>query len=171
MAVTTRGITALKAPAAKASSRPTVSSRTKTSSKSKSVSRTKTASKPAQKTAPIASDVLNVPETPSPGMASLDLIEEIDVEVLNSAASIWKLIQTEMAKALNVQPTASLANTYRVRKSRSRRRYRRSRRYSTSSGVSTDLEEGDRLMVSFLHHEEGVAIAVPRSPNRDVSYL
>ena len=82
MAVTTRGITAPKAPAVKSFSRPKASSKTKAFSKSKSVSQTKTASKPAQ----------NVPIISFPGTASLDLIEKTNIKALNSATFIRKLI-------------------------------------------------------------------------------
>ena len=174
MALATRGIAVLKAavakasaakaPAAKASSRAKTSNRSKVSSKSKSANRAKSTSKPTQKAtptapaAPTAPVAVEVPETPSPGTVTPDLIEEIDVETLNNNAAIRRLIQSEVAKARDVQPSTShtsRADAYRVRKSRSHRRHRRSRRYSYSSGVSTDSEEGDRPPVSFLHHKEG----------------
>ena len=49
-------------------------------------------------------------------------------------------------------PPNDRENTYRVRKSHSRRRHRRSRRHLSES--STDSEEEDRPMASFLHHQE-----------------
>ena len=59
-----------------------------------------------------------------------------------------------MVKARDVQSTTDQANTYRVRKSRSRRRYRRSRRYFISLEVSTNSKKEDRSIVFFLHHKE-----------------
>ena len=168
MAVVTRGITvprapaaeasAARAPAAKASSRAKTSSKAKTSGRSKSANQNKSTSKRTQNaapTAPTAPAPVQVPETPSPATVTPDRVEETDVVALNDHAVLRRLIQSEVAKTRDAQPSASNANAYRVQKSRSHRRHRRSRRYSSSSGVSTDSEEGDRPKVSFLHHEEG----------------
>ena len=145
MAVTTRGITAPKAPAPKASSRH------KAPSRSKSASRTKSASKTARGTAPGPPAALKIPAIPSLGMASSDYIEETDIEARNDRDAIRRLIRSELAKARDAQPSVERANTHRVRKSRSRRRHRRSGQYS-SSELNIDSEEGDRPLVSFLHY-------------------
>ena len=169
MAVVTRGIaipntaaataSAAKAPA-KASSRAKTSSRSK-ANKSRTAKRTEkptAAVAPATPAvAPAAPAAMEVPETSSPGTVTPDVIEETDGESRDDHALISRLIRREIARTrdtqLNTRP--SRADAYRVRKSRSHKHRHHSRRYSYSSGASTDSEEGYRPPVSFLHHKEG----------------
>lgn len=109
----------------------------------------------ARKTAPTQPPV-QVEATPSPGTITPEAIDETDIEVpkdygvTKDHEVIRRLIVSELAKVV-AKSTTDQANTHRVHKSHSRRHHRRGRRYSSKS--STDLEEGDRPMVSFLHHD------------------
>ena len=95
-----------------------------------------------------------MPKIPSSGTVSPDLIEETDIETHNDDERVKRLIESVLTKKRDTQLGTSHTKTYRVHKhkSHSRRRYRRSRHYS--SKLSTDSEAGDRSIMSFLHYKE-----------------
>ena len=146
MAVTTRGITTPKTPAAKASLRP------KTSSTAKAAKRTKSTPKAAPKPA-LTQPPIQVKTTPSPETVIPD---ETDIKASKDYKIIRRLIISELAKIMLKPVTTNQANIYRVYKSHSRRRYRRDYRYS--SKLSTDSEKGDRLIVLFLYYNQGTQL-------------
>ena len=95
-----------------------------------------------------------MPKTPSPETVSPDLIEKTDIETHNDDERVKRLIKSVLAKKRDTQLGTGYIKTYRVHKhkSHSRRRYRRS--YHYLSELSTNLEAGDRLIMSFLHYKE-----------------
>ena len=95
-----------------------------------------------------------MPKIPSPGTVSPDLIEETDIKTHNDDERVKRLIKSVLVKKRDTQLGTSYTKTYRVykHKSYSRRRYRRN--YYYLSELSTDLEVGNRLIISFLHYKE-----------------
>ena len=151
MAAVTRGNKAPK-PTAKAASRPKTSNKSKTSSRPRSNKGTKTTPKATTNGDPTPTNdhgTVQVPEIPSSGTVTPDLIEETDIETSNGHDVLRALIRNELSKARKAQPAGGQTKTHRVHKSHSRRHHRHSRHYLSDS--STDSKAGNRPIVSFLH--------------------
>ena len=105
MAVTTRGITTPKTPAAKASLRP------KTSSTAKAAKRTKSTPKAAPKPA-LTQPPIQVKTTPSPGTVTPDGIDETDIEASKDYKIMRRLIASELVKIILKLVTTDQINIY-----------------------------------------------------------